>query len=167
MVADEAQTSSVRQPDSERNQQLKMAPPGTFSFVPAEWPKYITRFKRYMSVSGNEELSDKSKIDFLLYSMGDKAEDIIIQFDKNLTYTELLQSFDKFFFPKKNVIYERFKFNSRVQKEGEDFDQFVTDLHKLAEGCEYNLLKEELIRDRVVIGIRDRNISDRMLLKMT
>ncbi|CAH0723775.1 unnamed protein product, partial [Brenthis ino] len=165
MVADEAQTSSVRQPDSERNQQLKMAPPGTFSFVPAEWPKYITRFKRYMSVSGNEELSDKSKIDFLLYSMGDKAEDIIIQFDKNLTYTELLQSFDKFFFPKKNVIYERFKFNSRVQKEGEDFDQFVTDLHKLAEGCEYNLLKEELIRDRVVIGIRDRNISDRMLLK--
>ncbi|CAH0723431.1 unnamed protein product, partial [Brenthis ino] len=162
---DEAQTSSVRQPDSERNQQLKMAPPGTFSFVPAEWPKYITRFKRYMSVSGNEELSDKSKIDFLLYSMGDKAEDIIIQFDKNLTYTELLQSFDKFFFPKKNVIYERFKFNSRVQKEGEDFDQFVTDLHKLAEGCEYNLLKEELIRDRVVIGIRDRNISDRMLLK--
>lgn len=118
-----------------------------------------------MSVSGNEKLDDKSKIDFLLYSMGDRAEDIIIQFEKDLSYTELLQNFDKFFSPKKNVIYERFKFNSRIQREGEDFDQFVTDLHKLAEGCEYNLLKEELIRDRVVIGIRDRNISDRMLLK--
>lgn len=39
-----------------------------------------------MSVSGNEELSDKSKIDFLLYSMVDKAEDIIIQFDKSLFF---------------------------------------------------------------------------------
>ncbi|CAH0718565.1 unnamed protein product, partial [Brenthis ino] len=53
MVADEAQTSSVRQPDSERNQQLKMAPPGTFSFVPAEWPKYITRFKRCKCPASN------------------------------------------------------------------------------------------------------------------
>lgn len=66
MVADEGQTSSVQQSDTERNKNLKMAPPGTFSFVLVEWPKYIIRFKRYMSVSGNEELSDKSKIDFVI-----------------------------------------------------------------------------------------------------
>lgn len=53
------------------------------------------------------------------------------------------------------LIYERAKFNYRCQKEGEAVDLFITDLHAMAECCKYGIMKNELIRDRIVVGIRD------------
>ncbi|XP_072942535.1 uncharacterized protein [Epargyreus clarus] len=150
---------------AEQEKLMKVPPPGQFSFVPEEWPKYKRRFLRYIALSGHAEYTDQNKIDCLLYCMGEKAEDIIIQFEEKLSYDKLIEKFDTFFSPKKNVIYERYKFNARVQKEGEKFDEFITDLHKIAENCKYGTLKEELIRDRIVTGIYDKNVSDRMLLK--
>ena len=58
-----------------------------------------------------------------------------------------------------NVIYERAKFNRRCQQEDETVDQFVTALHTLAEHCSYGALKDEMIRDRLVVGLRDPNLS--------
>lgn len=43
-------------------------------------------------------------------------------------------------------------------------DSFVTALHSLAETCEYGTLKGELIRDRIVIGVRDARTSERLQL---
>lgn len=47
---------------------------------------------------------------------------------------------------------------------GESVDSFVTALYSLAETCEYGALKEELIRDRIVIGVRDARTSERLQL---
>ena len=63
-----------------------------------------------------------------------------------------------------NVIYERAKFNERYQQEGEMVNQFVTVLHTLAEHCAYGALKEEMIRDRLVVGVRD---TMQLVLKIT
>ena len=54
-----------------------------------------------------------------------------------------------------NVTYERYTFNRRVQDVGETFDTFVADLRRLAKSCEFGALEESIIRDRIVIGIRD------------
>ena len=35
-------------------------------------------------------------------------------------------------------------------------------LNSLAESCEFGALKDKLIRDRIVIGIRDKVLSKRM-----
>ena len=37
-------------------------------------------------------------------------------------------------------------------------------MHSLARNCEYGTLQEELIRDRIVIGIRDKALSRRLQL---
>ena len=37
-------------------------------------------------------------------------------------------------------------------------------LYKLAEDCNYGELKSEMIRDRLVVGIRDINLSERLQL---
>ena len=35
-------------------------------------------------------------------------------------------------------------------------------MYSLAESCEFGALKDELIRDRIVVGIRDKALSERM-----
>ena len=44
--------------------------------------------------------------------------------------------------------------------EGESIDSFVTALHELAEHCNFRDLKEELIRDRLVVWLRDASLSE-------
>ena len=40
-------------------------------------------------------------------------------------------------------------------------DNFIQDLHRFAENCEYGTLKDELIRDRIIVGVLDNTLSDR------
>ena len=42
---------------------------------------------------------------------------------------------------RRNVIYERARFNSRVQKDGGSIETFLTDLYALIENCEYENFK--------------------------
>ena len=46
--------------------------------------------------------------------------------------------------------------------EGESIDSFVAALHGLAEHCNFRDLKEELIRDRLVVGLRDAALLERL-----
>ena len=62
-------------------------------------------------------------------------------------YDVVKKSFDDHFVVRRNIIFDRAKFNQRKQHEGEMVDSFVTDLHALAEHCEYGTLREEMIRD--------------------
>ena len=49
-----------------------------------------------------------------------------------------------------------------VQLEGESVDSCITDLYTLAEFCVFGGLHDELIRDRIVFGIRDKNLSEKL-----
>ena len=60
------------------------------------------------------------------------------------------------------MIFERARFNVRSQLEGESTDSFVTALHGLAEHCNFRDLKDELIRDRLVVGLRDAALSEKL-----
>ena len=54
-----------------------------------------------------------------------------------------------------NEVLERKKFNSRVQGEGETFDDFLTCLRDLSRSCNFcSSCNVSLIRDRIVIGLR-------------
>nr|CAI5826445.1 unnamed protein product [Callosobruchus analis] len=100
--------------------------------------------------------------------MGEEAEEIILQLEKEpATFQEALTSLYKFFIPRRNIIYERYEFNLRLQKPGESVDAFITSLHSLVEHCNYGSLKEELIRDRIVVGMSDTRTSERLQLKET
>ena len=57
--------------------------------------------------------------------------------------------------PIKNIIVLRHGFFSKHQKEGENFNSFVTSLRSKAKACEFGAMKDEMIRDRIVCGIND------------
>ena len=59
---------------------------------------------------------------------------------------------------KTNTIYERYKLNNRSQEQAESIDTYITTLRALAETCEFGTLKDDLIRVRIVCGVRDNDI---------
>ncbi len=62
-----------------------------------------------------------------------------------------------------NVIYERYIFNNRMQLDGESIDTYANHLRTLAASCNFNTLQDELIRDRIVCGIRDTGTRRKLL----
>eukprot|EP00731_Ephydatia_muelleri_P015748 Em0009g172a len=48
--------------------------------------------------------------------------------------------------------------------ESESGDQYITELYDLAERCSYGSLTSKMIRDRLVVGIRDKALSERLQL---
>ena len=61
---------------------------------------------------------------------------------------------------RKNVIYERARFNIRNQQDGESAEQ----VHRLVENCDYGTLTDELIRNRLVVGIQNSQLSKSLQL---
>jgi len=57
--------------------------------------------------------------------------------------------YDIFFIVRQNIIYEHARFNRHNQQLGETTEQYVTELYRFAENCEYSTLKDEMIRDRL------------------
>ena len=77
-------------------------------------------------------------------------------------YDAVKTGFDVYFIPKKNVIYEWAKFNKRVQQPGEPVESFITALYALSDNCVYGQLHDKLLRDRLVVGLQDSALSEKM-----
>uniref|UniRef100_A0A8D0A537 Uncharacterized protein n=1 Tax=Sander lucioperca TaxID=283035 RepID=A0A8D0A537_SANLU len=81
----------------------------------------------------------------LIYCMGDEADDILrgqaLSDVQRQQYQAVKDTLDIYFVPRKNIIYERARFNQRVQLTNETVDSFVTALYALAENCNYGALR--------------------------
>ena len=78
---------------------------------------------------------------------------------------EVLSKFKQYCNPRRNTVYERHRFWSRNQGEGETIDQWVTDRKTKASACEFGEQRDLLIRDKVVFGILDERVNERLLRK--
>ena len=79
------------------------------------------------------------------------------------TTTELITAFNDYCSPKKNITFERHKFKTRNQGEKESIDQYVTELRILASTCEFETLKDGLIPHRIICGIQNQAMKERLL----
>ena len=63
-----------------------------------------------------------------------------------------------------NDIYERYCFNVRDKLPTESVDSFVAELRNLAKTCNFcDCLRDSLIRDRNVLGIKNRQTTKKWL----
>lgn len=76
----------------------------------------------------------------------------------------MLEQFDDYFVLRRNVIHERACFHQRVQRAGEKAETFIRALYELAEHCEFGASRDENIRDRIVVGILDKEVSRKLQL---
>ena len=77
-------------------------------------------------------------------------------------YDTVLKKFDDFFKVQKNIIYECACFNRRNKRQGETSEQYITVLYELAKNCEYGMMKDKMIRDQLVVRIRDNILSQKL-----
>ncbi|PFX13659.1 hypothetical protein AWC38_SpisGene22240 [Stylophora pistillata] len=75
----------------------------------------------------------------------------------------VLEKLEVFCVGETNEIYERYQFNKRDHESGESIDSYVAALRTLARTCNYGALLDSLIRDRMVVGIKDNGTRKQLL----
>ena len=148
---------------------FQVSTPEPFCFArPEEWPKWIRRFERFRMASGLDSRGEEAQVNTLIYAMGDQADDILRSFtlseEDRKSYERVKTKFDTYFVQRRNVIFERAKFNRRTQEEGVSVETFITALYTLVEHCGYGDLHDEMVRDRIVVGIRNNKLSEKLQL---
>ena len=78
---------------------------------------------------------------------------------------QVLAKFDAYCEPRTKVIYERYRFNNRKQKTGENIAAYLTELRAIAKNCKHEeITPDEILRDGIVlVGIRDDKVRERLL----
>jgi hypothetical protein len=75
----------------------------------------------------------------------------------------VIQMFQDYCSPRKNITYMRHKFFTCKQRDGQSFDVFVTELKKRSAECEFETLRKGLIRDIIICGINNNRLRERLL----
>ena len=127
---------------------LMITSPEQFRFSkPDDWPKWIRQFDRFQEASELAAKSKERQVNILIYTIGDKADDILASFglsdEDQKKYSVVREKFNHYFVKKRNVIFDHAKFNSRRQRKGETVDDFIIDLHCLVESYAYGDLHTE------------------------
>lgn len=136
--------------------------------VAENWRRFRQRFELYIAAIGADEKSEKMKASVFLHVVGDEALEVYNNFtfdnvaDK-MNLAKIIEKFEAYCIPKKNVTFERHRFFTCVQKTGETIDQYVTELRKRSKTCEFGGLTDSLITDRLVCGIPENSLRERLL----
>ncbi|XP_023818547.1 uncharacterized protein LOC101161326 isoform X3 [Oryzias latipes] len=114
---------------------FQVPPPQKFSFKADDWPKWIKRFERFRIASGLETQAEENQVNALIYSMGEEAEDILVSLhlspEEAVDFHTVKTRLDTHFVARRNIIFERAKFNQRQQEMEETVDSFHTALQCL------------------------------------
>lgn len=132
------------------------------------WKRFKQLFEIYLVASSTVEKTDRVQAMTFLRIVGPDAVEIYNTFDwqeeeEKENLRNIMEKFEGYCNPKKNVTYERHVFNTRNQGQSESIDAYVTDLRKKAKSCEFAQLHDSLIHDRVVCGVRNEQVRLRLL----
>ncbi|XP_026737908.1 uncharacterized protein LOC113501095 isoform X1 [Trichoplusia ni] len=142
-------------------------PTGLKNLSMEEYKKFMQRFEIYRLASGAKNETSEVQTALLLHCMGEEAQDIHATFDfeenEAYNYEKVIKKFNEYFIPRKNESVNSHLFFTRNQKENETFDSFFTDIKKLSVECEFGNLSDRMLRDKIVTGIIDKRLKDRLL----
>ena len=142
------------------------------------WKKWRQTMQLYLNavmVGRTEE----EKYSVFLFVIGDKGREIFntwtwekkrdadnIPTDvDDITVKLLMEKFEAYCLPKKNLVIERRKFFTRNQRPDESIDAFITELKNLSSTCEFQDVRDGLIVYKIVDGIESDNVRDTLLRK--
>ncbi|XP_072398354.1 uncharacterized protein [Diabrotica undecimpunctata] len=130
------------------------------------WESYVERMDFFFTANNITD-PDKKKATFLSLC-GPNTYEIIRSLvapskvsDK--TYDQIIVKLKKHFSPKTSEIVCRFKFYRRNQQIGETISVYLKELQKLAEPCGFAVSLDIMLRDRLVCGITDESLQQKLL----
>ncbi len=150
---------------------IGLSPPSPFTFkgnLAESWKQWQKALDFYLTATESDSKSDKVKTSILLTCIGEKGREIYDTFEfenagDKLKLKPVLKKFEEYCNPRSNTTFERHKFFTYHQEEGQTFTSFVTELKKRSAACEFDTLKDSLIKDMIICGIFDNAFRERML----
>jgi hypothetical protein len=73
------------------------------------------------------------------------------------------ERFTQHFSPRSNKTYEQYLFNKIAQKPGQKFDDYLIGVKLATKNCNFEDLKDSLIRDKIVMGICSDKVREKLL----
>ncbi|GFN86919.1 hypothetical protein PoB_001342500 [Plakobranchus ocellatus] len=151
---------------------LKLNPPSQMIFTTDDgnlserWRVWQESIELYFDLAMKSS-TEAEKCKAVLYIIGEEGRKIhntwTLSEEERDKVQPLLKKFKEYCTPRNNIILERYKFNSRVQKPDETVDQFVVDLRQMAKTCQFGVLEEDMVRDRIVVGMYSKTMKERLL----
>ncbi len=147
-------------------------PPANFLFdstnLDDAWRRWETQFENYHVACELDKKDKKVQVAILLNAAGPDAQEIHSQFkfsatDDQTDYKLILKKFGEYCKPRKNTVYERYRFWQRDQLEGEPVDRWLKDLKVMSVKCEFGEQVDLMLRDKLVFGVNDDRVRERLL----
>ena len=133
-----------------------------------KWSEWKEMWEHYKVASKVNKEEGDVQVAALLTAIGPEARKVFKTW--NLSATErkdikgVIELFDSYSNPRKNIPLERYLFNSWQQKPGESFDRYMTALRQIADKCAFDAITpDDLLRDRIIFGIADNKVRERLL----
>lgn len=135
-----------------------------------QWKRFQSSFKIFVTASGLGKVTETRKAAVFLNCIGQPAQELYFNtlqpnHSDDMKLEEVILIFEKYFQPKTNEIINTFHFNQKFQEDGENFDNFYTELRKIALNCNFDTFMERMLRDKIIHGIKDRNVQQKLLGK--
>ncbi len=132
-----------------------------------EWKSWIQRFEIYFTAIEAGKKAEAVQIAIFLSCIGEDALHVYNTFlfadDERNKMAAVREKFERYFSPRRNVVFERYQFWRLQQQQGENVDAFVIALRLRAKSCEFGDLTDSMIRDKVVLSCPDSRLQERLL----
>ncbi|XP_003368115.1 conserved hypothetical protein [Trichinella spiralis] len=132
----------------------------------ASWDVYVERLNFYFEA--NDITSAEKKRAILMNVCGPSAYVMIRSLLSprslnDVTFEEILSKVKEHLNPAPSEIVFRLRFHKRSQRPNESITEYVAALRNLSENCNFGNTLDEMLRDRLVGGMRDEAIQRRLL----
>ena len=136
--------------------------------VATNWKAWKKVWSRYEIATGISKQESLVRVSTFLSVIGEDATKAFDAFEwgeaeDDTSIEHVLAKFDAYCEPRTQVIYERYRFNNRKQEPGENIAAYLTELRTIAKNCQHEEITPEEMRDRIVLGIRDDKMRERLL----
>ena len=134
--------------------------------IAENWRKFKRQWDLYSDATEVEKKTPKQQVAIFLNVAGVEATELYDSWETipadDLTLKAVTDKFQTHCQGVVNIVIYRYKFWSRNQKEGEKFINYYQELRTLIADCEYGELKNDMLRDKICVGIRSDSIRERI-----
>lgn len=132
------------------------------------WKKWNAEFELFAVATHLTEQSSKVQAATFLVCIGDAGRRIYETFSfENESDKEnikiLREKFEAYAKPSVNLTYHEYVFARRDQREGEKFDDWLTELRTLVRNCEFGEVEDRMLKSRIILGIRDQQLQQKLI----
>ena len=129
---------------------------GAFIEGQEEWKQYVERLEQYLIANGVEDAGKKRAV--FLSTIGPQAYKLLSGLvapaaPSEKPYQDLVKAMTDHHSSHPSEIVQRYRFHTRFRQQGETVATYVSELRAIAQWCNFGESLENMLRDRLVVGI--------------